>query len=193
MTLRKIPLKGNWRAGWALDIHTVSSSPRPDGGFDTVRTEIGEVLYQLKYRYDKKKIAVIAETAAEFIKSLLVYKFLGAIIPIPPSNLERPFQPVLEIALEIGRIISLPVPLDYLIKQKQTIPLKGIEDHESRREQLEGAFHVKDQRFKEKYVLLFDDLYRSGETLMAATDALYKEGKVARVFVVTLTKTRTKR
>jgi len=28
-------IHGNWRAGWALDVHTLSSRPLPDGVYDT--------------------------------------------------------------------------------------------------------------------------------------------------------------
>lgn len=186
-------VQGNWRAGWTLDLHTVSSWPRPDGGFDTVRTELGELLYQLKYRHDRSRVRPIAEVAAEFVKGRLVYRYLAAIIPVPPSDMQRPFQPVIEVAAEMGQILNLPAPSDYLVKVRETVPLKSLEGHESRREQLQGALAVRDQRFRGKYVLLFDDLYRSGETLVAATDVLHNAGRVSRVFVLALTRTRTKR
>ena len=183
---------GNWIAGWTLDLHTVSSRYMPDGSFETARTELGELLYQLKYRHDKSKIRPIAQVAAEFIKKLLVYPYLDAIIPIPPSDMNRPFQPVIELAAEIGRILNLPAPSDYLVKVKPTVPLKSLEGYESRQEQLKNAFTVQDNRFYRKYVLLFDDIYRSGETLKAATDVLIKNGEVSRVYVLALTRTKTK-
>lgn len=182
-----------WRAGWALDLHTVSSIPQPDGSFDTQRTEIGELLYQLKYKYDKSKIEPIAEVAANFLKSRKVFPYLAAIIPVPPSELNRPFQPVQELAIRVGEKVILPVELDYLIKDKETQPIKRFEDEQSRKKQLKGAFKVMDNRFAGKYLLLFDDLFRSGETLNEITDVLLEEGKVSRVFVLTITKTRTKR
>lgn len=186
-------LKGNWYNGCALDLHTISSTPLPGGGFDTQRTEIGEMLYRLKYRFDKNQIEPLAQLVARFIKKLHVYPHLSAIIPVPPSNTDRPFQPVEELALSIGKKVNRPVPLDYLQKIKETQPLKGIDDTLSRKRQLRGAFKVTDRdRFTGKYVLLFDDIYRSGETLWAVTEVLLAEGRVARVYVLTLTKTRTK-
>jgi len=186
-------IMGNWRAGWTLDLHTVSSSHRPDGGFDTVRTELGELLYQLKYRHDRSKISPIAKAAAVFIEGVLAYKYLAAIVPVPPSDLQRQFQPVIEIAGEIGRNLNLPSPSDYLVKVRETTPLKNLEDQESRHEQLRDVFAVRDQRFKGKYVILFDDLYRSGETLISATAALHNKGGISRVYVLALTRTRRKR
>ena len=61
-------IHGNWRAGWALDIHTLSSRPLPGGRYDTERTEFGELVFQLKYRHDRTKIQPIAEVAAKFVK-----------------------------------------------------------------------------------------------------------------------------
>ena len=40
-------LYGNWKGGWSLDQH-MAIYPK--------RTEIGEMLYQLKYNQDKSKI-----------------------------------------------------------------------------------------------------------------------------------------
>jgi hypothetical protein len=61
-------IHGNWQAGYALDFHTVSSRLLPDGTYDTERTEIGELVYQAKYRHDRSKIQPIAEIAAQFIR-----------------------------------------------------------------------------------------------------------------------------
>ena len=62
-----------------------------------------------------------------------------------------------------------------------------------RRQELEGAFAVVDQRFADMHVLLFDDLFRSGETMKAVTVALLFLGKVGGVSVVTATSTRSNR
>jgi predicted amidophosphoribosyltransferase len=182
-------ITGNWTSGWTLDLHTVSSVYQADGTFDTTRTELGEHLYQVKYQHDKTKIRPIADTVAQFIQDRFKVMqenttYFSAIIPIPPSRTDRPFQPVLAIATEVGKILNIPVPLDYLTKIKHTPPLKDIEGLESRKKQLEGAFTIRDDRFAGKHILLFDDLYRSGETLTAATKVLKNEGKISKVFVM---------
>jgi len=186
-------LKGNWTDGWALDLHTIKSIPLPLGGFDTQRTEIGEMLYQLKYQNDKSKIAPLAKIASDFLKEQPIIKRIKAIIPVPPSNLYRTFQPVEEIAKEIGKHLNLTVDTNYLIKIKKTSYLKNIDDPVIRKKELKGAFKVKDKRYARKAVLVFDDLFRSGETLTEITRVLFEEGKVKEVYVLTLTKTRSKR
>lgn len=190
-------IHGNWRAGWALDVHTLSSRPLPSGRYDTERTEFGELVFQLKYRHDRTKIQPIAEVAAKFIKENFavdghpILPYLKAVLAIPPSDQNRDFQPVTEVAQEIGKLLSVPVRTNYLTKVKQTIPLKDLSDVENKREQLQGAFTVKSQDLKNRCVLLVDDLYDSGTTLTEATKVLYEQGGVQHVLVLTLTRTRT--
>ena len=192
-------IHGNWRAGWALDVHTLSSRPLPGGGYDTERTEFGELVFQLKYQQDRTKIQPIAQVAAKFIEEKFavdghfVLPYITAIIPIPPSDKNRAFQPVTEVAQEIGKLLSVPVRTDYLIKVKRTELLKNLPDVESKREQLRGAFAVQSQDLKNRCVLLVDDLYDSGTTLTEATKVLYEQGGVQHVLVLTLTRTRTGR
>lgn len=193
MKINSRPIRGSWNAGWALDWHTLSSRPRGDGTFDTTRSELGEALYQLKYHFDREKLKPIAEVAADFIKNLRVFPYLKALIPIPPSNLNRPFQPVVELAKLVGEAAPLPVPLDYLLKVRNTQALKDIEDTETRQGQLANAFQVADNRYSGDSVLLFDDLFRSGESLNAVCKVLREQGGVVRIYVVTVTMTRTKR
>ena len=102
--------------------------------------------------------------------------------------MKRSFQPVTEIAQEIGRLLNLPVRTDLLTKIKQTGPLKNL-NIEDKRKQLQGAFIVNTQDYKGKCVLLFDDLYDSGTTLTEATKVLYEQGRVRHVLVLTLTRT----
>lgn len=189
-------IHGNWRAGWALDVHTLSSRPLSGGGYDTKRTEFGEWVFQLKYRHDKTKIQPIAEVAAKFVEEKFVVDgysvlpYLAAIIPVPPSDTHRAFQPVTEIVQEIGKLLSVPIRTDYLTKARRTVPLKNFPDVGSKREQLRGAFDVQSQDLRNCCVLLVDDLYDSGTTLTETTKVLYKEGGVQHVLVLTLTRTR---
>jgi len=189
---------GNWTHGWALDQHTLrSSTGGADSGahaeFDTERTELGEALYRLKYRGDRNQIEPIARTVADFIRGRSELVDIKAVLSVPPSDTRRSFQPVEAVAARLGEMLGLPAPDDFLLKARATLPLKSLTGKHSRRVELEGAFDVADQRFAEMHVLLFDDLFRSGETLKAVTVALLFQGKVAGVSVVTATSTRSNR
>ena len=192
-------IRGNWRAGYALDFHTVSSRLLPDEGYDTERTQIGEWVFQVKYRSDQSKIRPLAERAAKFVKEEfavdghLVLPYLAAVIPVPPSDLTRDFQLVTEIAKEMGQMLNLRVYTDYLQKEKQTDLLKNLPDVERKREELRGAFVIQSPVLQKKVVLLIDDIFDSGTTLRTATEILYRQGGVRYVLVLTFTKTREKR
>ena len=191
-------IHGNWRAGYALDLHTVSSRLLPDEGYDTERTQIGEWVFQVKYRSDRSKIRPLAEIAAKFVKEEFgvnghrVLDYLNAVIPVPRSDLDKEFRPVSEIAQEIGRILNLPVYTNYLIKVIPTRDLKNVPDSEKPAE-LRGTFAVESYELQQKVVLLIDDIYDSGATLTELTDVLHKRGCVSRVLVLTFTQTRKKR
>lgn len=197
MEMNPKPIYGNWAHGWALDQHTLCS--RLGGGdrskydrFDTERSEIGEALYKLKYRLDRTQAEPIARAVAAFVRCRLELADIRVILAVPPSNVDRSFQPVEAIAAAAGAILDLPAPDDYLLKTRPTPALKNMEDGRERREELDGAFAVADRRFKDAHVLLLDDLFRSGETLKAVTAALLFAGKVGNVSVVTATYTRSK-
>ncbi len=83
--------------------------------------------------------------------------------------------------------------IDYLLKIKQTTPLKGMSDAQKRHEELEGAFVVSDDRFVGKHLMVIDDLFRSGETLNAVSNALIFGGKVDKLTTITATITRSRR
>lgn len=198
-------LSGHWKEGYALDLHTLSSYPMKDAEgnnitdnngkikWDTKYTPIGEVMNKLKYWRERHRVETIAVCASEFINKHKAKWELDMIIPIPPSDTTRDFQPVYEMAKAIGAHCSLPVDFKTLVKLKPTSQLKEIEDPEQRKEVLKDAFSVQNNVLNGKDVLLFDDLYRSGETLNAVCDILINVGKARGVYVLTITKTRTKK
>lgn len=188
-------LNGNWEQGFALDLHTDYSVPiAPEiGQWDTHRPPIAEALYQLKYRSDKTQIEPISSEAANFITNNCSNWNLNVIVPIPPSDTSRVFQPVYELATSIGKKLKIPVDKSSLLKTKSTSQLKSIEDPYERKKILQGAFDIKLTTLQNKNVLLFDDIFRSGETLNTAAEVILKKGKAKNIYVLTITKTRSKR
>ena len=189
----EIRLTGNWKAGWAIELHTLKSVPADSGHFETTYSETGEALHRLKYHDDRSKIPVLAKIAIDFLEARPFIPVIDVLIPVPPSNEDRPIQPVFEIARLIGEHFNLRVDFDYIQKKRETHPLKDVQGSRKRSEILEGVFSVADDRYKGKNVLLFDDLFRSGATLKEITNVLYQEGKVGAVYVLTLTRTRAKK
>jgi len=184
-------IKGCWDQGYVLDVHTISSTMigynefgHPE--FDTLRSELGEMLYRLKYKGDKGTITPVAEAVAGFVRSWGILP--DAIVPMPPSK-QRSFQPVVEIAKELAKTMNIPLNTESLKKTKTTQQMKDVGDFSARVAALEAAF-TSDKGLEGKAVLLFDDLFQSGATMNVAAQTLNSEGSVKSVYALALTCTR---
>ena len=111
-------------------------------------------------------------------------------VPVPFSK-NRDFQPVYEILIKVANLLKKPIDLQYIKKIGQTPELKSIDSIKEIQNTLKGKFDVS-LKYANKNIFLFDDVYSSGSTLKEVTKTLYNKGKVHKVFVMTLTKTRTK-
>lgn len=190
-----IKIHGNWKKGIALDLHTKSSDylgvdEFGHDRFETIRTEMGELVYKLKYKSD---LSVVPQIVNAIVKIGGIEK-MDYIIPVPPSNIHRRFQPVFIIAEELSKKFDVELATDLILKIRETPELKNITDDKERDNITRDAFSLNDTYdLSGLKVLILDDLYRSGTTLRAITSLLYEEGKVKNVYVVTLTKTRSTR
>ena len=189
----KIP--GNWREGYVLDFHTIRSDflGHDEFGhpmFDTQRSEIGELLYKLKYKSDRTVLNAIVDTVVDFIHSWI--PAVDVILPVPPSKQSRVYQPVQEIANGVGNQLKILVNNDCIVKVKDTPELKNVYGYSERLLLLEDAYAIDASSLIDRDVLLFDDLYRSGATLNSMACALYAStsGKPANVYALALTRTR---
>jgi competence protein ComFC len=188
-------LSGVWKAGFALDLHTISSTFLGTDSFghdvfETTRSELGELLYRLKYGRDRTTLALIADTVTEFLRKW--NPGVDALVPVPPSKVARQFQPVLETAREVCRRTGMPLCDKCIKKVKSTGELKDVFDFEKRAAVLKDAFAIDRCLTEGKRLLLFDDLYRSGATVTEISRSLTLSGHAAAVFLLTLTRTRSK-
>jgi len=175
----------------------------------STRSCIAEFLYILKYKianspYYGKKLKDIAEEIIDYLakecyralvelhkEGKIDINKIDAIIPVPPSK-ERCIDPVQEIAKKLYQYTEInigKIDTGYLKKTKDTPPLKNIDDLIEREAHLKDAFDVRDDRYKDKSILVFDDIYRSGQTLTEITRTLYNKGNIKEVYVLVLTKT----
>lgn len=187
-------IHGNWLVGVALDLHTLSSvhlgvNEHGHDMYDTTRTELGELLYRLKYDGDRSAAQDIIDTASTYL--IRRHKVSEILVPVPPSTV-RPFQPVMVLAHGIGARVGLPV-VDCLSFTRPPSAVKNVKDRDRRATLLRGLHAVDAAKTTGRHVLLFDDLFRSGATLNAITDVLLNGGGAASVRVLTITRTRSHR
>jgi len=188
-------LEGNWKTGIAYDLHTLSSQylgqdKYGHDRYNNTRSEMGELVYQLKYQHNETVVSKIVD----LLQSINGLEKMEAIIPVPPSNQKRTYQPVFSIALELAKRLKILTYLDFLAKTVGSKELKNINEQDKRTELLEKTIVIAhNYNLAGKKILLIDDLYRSGSTLKVATNLLYNEAKVEDVYVLTMTKTRSNR
>jgi predicted amidophosphoribosyltransferase len=186
-------ITGVWDLGYYLDKHIIKSVPIGEDQwghmqFDTIRSEAGEALYQLKYQSDFTQVTPIA---CQMHESL--FKFFSSanlVIPMPPSE-QRKIQPVKEISKKLSRLMNIPYNESMLVKQNNTRKMKDIASKEEKEKILINVFVINDTLSEGHYdVLIVDDIYASGSSLDAATNALRKNSKIKKIYVATVTRTK---
>ena len=144
-TTNPMQIRGTWRQGYVLDYHTVRSEflEHDEFGnpmFDTKRTEVGELLYQLKYRRNLEAMDALVAATIAFVKSWQIA--LDVIVPVPPTRTRR-FQPVFEIAFRLADALGLPILKDFVRNVRNTKELKNVFDYNERIKLLENAYRVR--------------------------------------------------
>lgn len=72
-------VNGNWKAGWAIDLHTLSSIKKDDGTFENSYSEIGKSLNLLKYHNDLTQIEYLSNCVVNFLRTRMVTPYIGSI------------------------------------------------------------------------------------------------------------------
>lgn len=183
-------LQGRFERGYALDKHSHYSLPAGYNAaghmqWHTRRTEVGEALYQLKYRHQQHYVLPLALAVRSHILPLL--PGFGLIVPMASSHVRR-VQPVAAIAHALGHLVGKPV-FALLSKAKGAALLKNLRTRAEKDAVLTNTLILNrlipgEGRWD---TLLLDDLYDSGASVDAACDALRRYEKIGDIFVATLT------
>jgi predicted amidophosphoribosyltransferase len=186
---RKIP--GPWTDGYVLDVHSTGSDfvgydEFGHAQFVTTRTEIGDLLYRLKYKADASALADIGEASERFIRSWRI-KF-DLIVPVPPTRV-RKIQPLHQICDELAKRFRVPVVKAAVKKTSGAAELKNLYEFEARRRVLKDSVTTDRRLVEGRSLLLVDDLIRSGATMSAVAEAITTAG-ASFVYAFALTQTR---
>ena len=136
-----------------------------------------QAIYQLKYR----NIRALAQPLAKLLQDyLLTYPVPGEVlVPVPLHRKrlrERGYNQSRLLTRELGKLINLPVVDDCLARLRHTPPQARTSTVAERRSNVADAFTCRDDRLRDKQVLLIDDVSTSGATLDACAAALKVAG-----------------
>jgi len=132
-----------------------------------------EAVHQLKYR----NLRALAVPLAKLLQDYLITNPVPAevLVPVPLHRKrlrERGYNQSSLLAGQLGKLASLPVVDDCLIRQRHALPQARTATVEERRSNVTDAFACRDHRLRDKQVLLIDDVSTSGATLDACAAAL---------------------
>ena len=195
LTVHPQRIEGTWKAGYALDVHTRSSdfAGYDEFGhavFDTVRSDVGEALYQVKYGQDAEPAESLAAAAASFVRRWKCG--VDVLVPVPSSK-KREVAPVRLVGRLLAQKLGIPFVADAVRRTREIPELKNVHDFRERKRLLAGVHALVPAKVRGRTVLLFDDLYRSGATMNVIASALIEKGQAKAVFALALTRTRSSR
>lgn len=190
MGINPIRLIGNWDEGWAMDIHVISSTYtgtdiHGHDTYDTIRSELGELLYFFKYKMRYKNIYKIIDLISKFLDKWDKMDDIDVIIPVPSSRI-RAYQPVNLIACNLASKYDIYFDEDVL-KKVSPSESKNM-DKESK--EIKGTIIAMKKATRPHNILLVDDLYSTGSTLSECVRILRQDPMFKKIYVLTMTKTR---
>lgn len=193
MIYNPIQLYGSWDEGYALDIHVIKSEflGNDEFGyphFDNIHSEVGEAIFQLKYRNNSYLLDELVQAACDFIKNRWQINIYG-IVPVPPSQ-ERVNQPVFQVAEKIANILGVHYSSKFF-KKNSSIQVKNMTIEEKQKLDVSNlitkCYHLKNPNSN---ILIIDDLYSSGFTLNLVSNLLKQDPNIGKIYVLTMTKTK---
>jgi competence protein ComFC len=136
-----------------------------------------QAIHQLKYR----NLRAIAQPLAELLHRYLVKNPLPGevLVPVPlhaKRLRERGYNQACLLARELSKLTGQPVVDGCLIRKREAPPQARAETVAERRANVANAFFCRNQKLKNKPVLLIDDVATSGATIDACAGAVKASG-----------------
>lgn len=154
---------------------------------DEDHTEIGDLEFKAKFRDCKDSESKLVELCVNFIESTPKYQDVKAITAVPSSTLGKSNVPT-RIAHEVAKKLGITSLCDNMNWDKDKVGLKTLTFDEKWPLLKSTGFSIK-EGFKEKKIILLDDLYQSGVTLQFVGMKL-KEVGCEKVYGLSIVKAR---
>lgn len=144
-------------------------------------------IYRFKYGGRREYADFYGEQAALYLGDFVRSVKPDALIPIPlhkKRRAARGYNQAELLARAAGARLGVPVSADFLVREKNTVPLK-YENPEERQNNLKKAFNILKNDVELKRVILIDDIYTTGSTMDEAARTLKGAG-VEQVYFIAL-------
>lgn len=135
-------------------------------------------MYRFKYSNKREYAAFYAREAVRCYGEWIDRKGIEVIVPIPMyagKKRLRGYNQAEVFARALARETGLPMDAGMVIRNRDTIPQKELNDRE-RRQNLKNAFQFVPNIVKYKKVMLVDDIYTTGSTMDAVAEVLLAAG-----------------
>ena len=147
---------------------------------------IRQAIHEFKYH----NLRTLSVPLAKLIFNYLEFNPIPCevLVPVPLHTRrlrQRGYNQSSLIANELGKLTTLPVIENCLLRSKDTPPQTMTASVNDRRENVVDAFSYRDQRLRGRHIMLVDDVCTSGATLEACAAAL-KAGEASSVWGLTL-------
>lgn len=142
---------------------------------------------KIKYKNKREYLDFYGEAICTRYEKQILRMEADVLVPVPvhPSRRrERGFNQAELLARRIGARLEIPVCPQMLVRNKKTVPQKGL-DPAGRLKNLEEAFLAGEPLNGVEGAILVDDIYTTGSTIEACTRALKKAG-VKNVYFLTI-------
>ncbi len=144
-------------------------------------------IYRFKYGGRREYGDFFGEQAAEYLGGFIRSIEPDALLPVPLHRKRmsaRGYNQALLLARALGERLNIPVYGDYIVRVKNTEPLK-YENPQERQNNLKKAFIIRRNDVKLKKVIIVDDIYTTGSTMDEIAGVLRAAG-VQEVYCVAL-------
>ncbi len=140
--------------------------------------KVKDSIYEFKYKNQRSYAPFYADCIMKRYGNILRGLDIDGIVPVPVhanKKRKRGYNQAKLLADELSLRIGVPVYPDYLVRTNDTAPQKELNDSE-RIKNLKNAFKFGENDVKLNIVLLVDDIYTSGATMVSCTEVLKAHG-----------------